>query len=534
MGKSGISKILCDGYTDDIIKGLLPEQLTPGTRLLLVNAGLGGNVYDLLNRYPGLEVQGLTGNRLGEQLTRSNIHMTYVGPAEGSMSEAPLDIAAVRQAIDGQVYHEIVLLGDYRKIPDSEELLTILKQHIISGGHMRYGDDTAVHERLVVYADAAAASLSMETQQAYQHAMSTYDVYSAANIIMNNMLKLLLTPADNACGIISGGYQALAFVGISELYQGRPLAALAYMGEWMRLVRRFRMSLFYDVLKYMGVAYACLGKFDTARALFQHSGVDDETICYQTAINEAEKKGYHSLDLLPREPLRLPHGVGWRDIPIFINSRDRVTYLRRLVEWLLRAGYRCIYILDNASTYPPLLDYYASIAKHPNVRVIYLPNLGHTAIWLSGILDKLQIKTVYAYTDSDVLPVDDCPEDVLLRLFRLLQRYPMVEKAGLGIEYSDITFWDKENVQAEHQNFYKVPLEKNVYFAPVDTTFALYRPIRHYSLFYAVRTTGRLWLRHLPWYLDRDNLPEEERYYMEHANKSSTQAKTFQKLSKDD
>ena len=294
------------------------------------------------------------------------------------------------------------------------------------------------------------------------------------------------------------------------------------------------MSLFYDVLKYMGVAYACLGKFDTARALFQHSGIDDETIRYQAAINKAEEQGYHSLDMLPREPLRLPHGIGWRDIPIFINSRDRVTYLRRLVEWLLRAGYRCIYILDNASTYPPLLDYYASIANHPNIRVIYLPNLGHIAIWLSGILDKLQIKTVYAYTDSDVVPVDDCPADVLLRLFRLLQRYPMVEKAGLGIEYSDITFWDKENVQAEHQNFYKVPLEKNVYFAPVDTTFALYRPIRHYSLFYAVRTTGRLWLRHLPWYLDRDNLPEEERYYMEHANKSSTQAKTFQKLSKDD
>ena len=527
MGKSGISKILCDGYTDDIIKGLLPEQLTPGTRLLLVNAGLGGNVYDLLNRYPGLEVQGLTGSHLGEQLTRSNIRMTYVGPSKEIMGEDTLDIAAVRQAIDGQVYHEIVLLGNYRKIPDSEELLTILEQHIIPGGYIRYGDDTDAHERLLEYTDAEVAFLSTDTQQAYQRARSTYDVYGAANIIMNNMFKLLLAPTDDACGIISGGYQALAYVGISELFRGRPLAALAYMGEWMRLVRRFRMSLFYDVLKYMGVAYACLGKFDTARALFQHSGIDDETIRYQAAINKAEEQGYHSLDMLPREPLRLPHGIGWRDIPIFINSRDRVTYLRRLVEWLLRAGYRRIYILDNASTYPPLLDYYASIAEHPNIHVIYLPNLGHTAIWLSGILDKLQIKTVYAYTDSDVLPVDDCPEDVLLRLFRLLQRYPMIEKAGLGIEYSDITFWDKENVKAEHQNFYKVPLEKDVYFAPVDTTFALYRPIRHYSLFYAVRTTGRLWLRHMPWYLDRDNLPEEERYYMEHANKSSTQARTF-------
>ena len=34
-------------------------------------------------------------------------------------------------------------------------------------------------------------------------------------------------------------------------------------------------------------------------------------------------------------------------------------------------------------------------------------------------------------------------------------------------------------------------------------------------------------VRHLPWYLDAENLPEDERYYMAHANESSTQARTY-------
>ena len=45
------------------------------------------------------------------------------------------------------------------------------------------------------------------------------------------------------------------------------------------------------------------------------------------------------------------------DPPIVICSRDRVWCLRRLVDWLERAGHERIVIVDNASTYEPLLDY---------------------------------------------------------------------------------------------------------------------------------------------------------------------------------
>ena len=46
-----------------------------------------------------------------------------------------------------------------------------------------------------------------------------------------------------------------------------------------------------------------------------------------------------------------------RQVPVIINSFNRLGSLRRLVGWLLRAGQQKIVIIDNASRYQPLLDY---------------------------------------------------------------------------------------------------------------------------------------------------------------------------------
>jgi hypothetical protein len=44
--------------------------------------------------------------------------------------------------------------------------------------------------------------------------------------------------------------------------------------------------------------------------------------------------------------------------PIFVNCRDRLESLLALLDFLERAGQEQIYLLDNDSTYPPLLEYY--------------------------------------------------------------------------------------------------------------------------------------------------------------------------------
>lgn len=223
---------------------------------------------------------------------------------------------------------------------------------------------------------------------------------------------------------------------------------------------------------------------------------------------------------------------GWRDVPIFINARDRLGVLKKLIDWLLDAGYRNLIILDNNSTYPPLLEYYNNIERirRGHVKIVKLgKNFGYKALWLSGILEQMKISTPYVYTDPDVLPIERCPKNFVKRLMEILDSNHEVRKVGLGLVWEDVTFFDKEETQRRESNFYAgSQIGDNLYYAQVDTTFALYSNVRHYSLRFSLRTAGNLMAYHLPWYFDYDNLPEDEKYYMEHADKNSvTSVKKF-------
>ena len=212
------------------------------------------------------------------------------------------------------------------------------------------------------------------------------------------------------------------------------------------------------------------------------------------------------------------------NIPIFINARDRVGVMKQQIDWLLDAGYTNIIILDNNSTYPPLLDYYRSLNGNERIKTVGMnQNLGFKAIWKSGILELLDIRTPYVYTDPDLVPIDSCPKNVVQRLLKILKKNPLVKKVGLGMVYDDITFYDKEHWQNIEQHYYDfTDVAKDLYYIQVDTTFALYVNCRHYNLRFSMRTLGDLMARHLPWYFDYNNLPEDEQYYLDHADKSSS------------
>ena len=61
-----------------------------------------------------------------------------------------------------------------------------------------------------------------------------------------------------------------------------------------------------------------------------------------------------------------------------------------------------------------------------------------------------------------------------------------------------------------------------MFVAPVDTTFAAYRPGEPFGKKPAVRTGHPYLARHLAWYVDTGNLTEEESYYREHASSAVT------------
>jgi len=217
-----------------------------------------------------------------------------------------------------------------------------------------------------------------------------------------------------------------------------------------------------------------------------------------------------------REPLQRDFRSNYRLVPIIINSRDRVSCLERLIAWLRTAGYTNLAILDNHSTYPPLLDYLSGLGGEIVV-LRSARNFGPRALWSSGLISLLS-DVPFVYTDPDIVPVEDCPHDAVAMLSDLLDAHGRATKAGLGIKIDDIpeTYEGKAKVRAWESQFWQRPLAGNCYDAPIDTTFALYRPGSWHQL-QAVRAGAPYLVRHLPWYADSSQPTAEDRYYTEHA-----------------
>lgn len=316
---------------------------------------------------------------------------------------------------------------------------------------------------------------------------------------------------------------------------GRVLYATGDYSRAMKIFNRYeqnRYARWNDLdeltLFYHANCAAMLGDFDTSARLYE------QILTIKADFPEAKKnlklvlRG--SNENLVREVKSLWNFPYWRDVPIFINARDRLGVMKKLIDWLLDAGYRNLIILDNNSTYPPLLEYYSVLERESRVKIIRLgKNLGYKALWLSGVLEQLKIATPYVYTDPDILPIERCPKDFVKQLMKLLDKNHELRKVGLGLVWEDITFFDKKNAQAFEKKFYEGTwIGDNLYFVQVDTTFALYSNVRHYNLRFSLRTTGDLQAYHLPWYFDYDNLPDDEKYYLEHADKNSvTTVKNF-------
>jgi hypothetical protein len=209
------------------------------------------------------------------------------------------------------------------------------------------------------------------------------------------------------------------------------------------------------------------------------------------------------------------------NIPIVINNRNRLTYLKDLVTWLQKAGYRNIIILDNDSTFPGLKEYYDECGA----RIIYLKkNLGYKALWLSDFFNEIR-SGFYVYSDPDLMPVAKCPDDLVYRLAQVLRKYP-VEKCGPALKIDDLPahYRHKQKVLHNEDPFWKNRLEENVFYAPIDTTFALYKPFAYGDAeeCSAVRVGGDLCMVHRPWYENSNEPDEETKYYVQHAGDSSS------------
>jgi glycosyltransferase involved in cell wall biosynthesis len=161
-----------------------------------------------------------------------------------------------------------------------------------------------------------------------------------------------------------------------------------------------------------------------------------------------------------------------RNCKVVINNRNRLTTTKNMVEKLLQLNPdEQIIIIDNGSTYPPLLEWYKTI----NVEVYFEKNEGHLALWATQ-LDKV-LGEFFVYTDSDIILNENFLESVDEYLFK----------------------------------------------ADTDTTFSFMKNFFD-NCYPSLRITRPdMICRHHGWYLDLDNLDEEEKYYLEHLENTTTQ-----------
>ncbi len=206
-------------------------------------------------------------------------------------------------------------------------------------------------------------------------------------------------------------------------------------------------------------------------------------------------------------------------VTVVINNRDLLTWPKEMVSCIEQYDdLHEIIIVDNASTYKPLLQWYAE-TRH---RVIGLSqNVGHRAPFLHMI--QSQIYTDYFVVSDPDLGLLDVSKDVLTRMCGFLDKHP-VDKVGLSLEYKTVPMDSPyyKHVNAWEKSLHRTPLVcTGLRKSPVDTTFAMYTKKKRHDYFIGGARMDRPYTaRHYPWEVV---VPDAEfQYYLDHANRSSS------------
>ena len=214
--------------------------------------------------------------------------------------------------------------------------------------------------------------------------------------------------------------------------------------------------------------------------------------------------------------------------PVFINVFNRVTTTRNLADQVSRLPGAVPILVDNNSDWPELLEWYATC---PYDVVRLTQNLGHHAPW-SLIPGPAEFQRKYGgrhyvVTDCD-LDIGECPLDVLDVLRLPLSPRSQRVKCGLSLRIDDLPEWQAV-VRGWESRFWKHSIaDGRYYIAPVDTTFAMYDCFTPH--FKATRVAGVQCLRsatpytarHVPWYLNAEQLDAENAHYFATANTSNS------------
>jgi FkbM family methyltransferase len=211
-----------------------------------------------------------------------------------------------------------------------------------------------------------------------------------------------------------------------------------------------------------------------------------------------------------------------KDMPVVIIGYNQYTYISKMVSQLEKYTSDII-VIDNNSSFKPLLDYYENEFKYTLLK--QTTNYGHR-VYVQSFVQRL-VGDQYILTDPDLEFNSQLPENFISQMIDIAHYFksgklgfallidapdirPDAKLSGLGTTIKDweIGFW-------KHKMSYPVNSSLELYRAPIDTTFCLITKQYDQSHGNCIRIAGDFTCKHLPWHINFKEklLPNEYEAY---------------------
>jgi len=224
-------------------------------------------------------------------------------------------------------------------------------------------------------------------------------------------------------------------------------------------------------------------------------------------------------------------------IPIFVISSDRLKALKESIQ----SYYDCIktafeiVIIDFGTSYEPTLEYLRQLRNKDikiywNEKISYKGSLNLIDEVIQDYFEDHPVSN-YVVTDPDIV-LDNVDGDILDVYSYLLKRFHKFIVVGPMLRIDDIPDYyplkDRLLSKSHESVFHRrrvltIPYKDKVIryiIATIDTTFGMRRAGEDFWRHrWGIRTLAPYAARHLDWYLDPENLTEDQKYYINHASR---------------
>jgi hypothetical protein len=215
-------------------------------------------------------------------------------------------------------------------------------------------------------------------------------------------------------------------------------------------------------------------------------------------------------------------------IPVIIICYNNGVYAGNLARQFNKFNIKSI-VIDNKSSDSDTIGILKKLVDDDVAYVAYSnKNFGHFV----GLLDPIyqQLPNYFAYTDPDLDLNKNLPKTFMQDLIQLTQEY-RVYKAGFSLDLLDsedvidvsqnvsqtkpFNYQKDFGVREYEDRFWRLPIKHSnleVYYAPIDSTFAIYNKANYRGDFYdALRVAGNYSAVHLPWFPNLDIMNEKQK-----------------------